>query len=153
MKTAQESQIFSTYAQLPAKGENYLINGKTEGIKQNILDELELLYEAQCPRGEFLTQELADALAKYSCMLNRGHPGPFGRALYSYAPGWQLAPFGCGRRYAAFRADGLHGGAGCCRRRAQEPVRRIYRGELGRGGFCRPVFHPQAAQPFLDGRD
>ena len=48
-----------------------MINGKTEGIKQNILDELELLYEAQCPRGEFLTQELADALAKYSCMLNR----------------------------------------------------------------------------------
>ena len=29
------------------------------------------LYEAQCPRGDFLTQELADALAKYSCMLNR----------------------------------------------------------------------------------
>ena len=41
-----------------------MINGKTEGIKQNILDELELLYEAQCPRGEFLTQELADALAE-----------------------------------------------------------------------------------------
>lgn len=48
-----------------------MINGRTEGVKQNILEELELLFEAECPRSEFLTQEMADALAKYSCMLNR----------------------------------------------------------------------------------
>ena len=49
----------------------HLINGNTEGIKQNILDELELLYELECPRSEFLTLEMAEALAKYSCLLNR----------------------------------------------------------------------------------
>ena len=48
-----------------------MINGNTEGIKQNILDELELLYELECPRSEFLTLEMAEALAKYSCLLNR----------------------------------------------------------------------------------
>ena len=57
-----------------------MINGRTEGVKQNILEELELLFEAECPRSEFLTQEMADALAKYSCMLNRRFPSFLSRS-------------------------------------------------------------------------
>ncbi|MBQ9941898.1 MAG: peptidoglycan binding domain-containing protein, partial [Christensenellaceae bacterium] len=48
-----------------------MINGNIDGIRASVLEKLEALYEMECPRGEFITQEMMDVLAEHSCELNR----------------------------------------------------------------------------------
>ncbi|QDR80615.1 GTPase HflX [Sporomusa termitida] len=47
------------------------IYGETTGIKKNILDELEQLYEFTVPFGQTVTKELTEAMAAITSMLNR----------------------------------------------------------------------------------
>lgn len=48
-----------------------MINGNTDGIKRHILEEMESLYEIECPRNEFLSMELAELLAHYTTLLGK----------------------------------------------------------------------------------
>ena len=48
-----------------------MINGNTNGIKQYILDEMELIYSHQCGANEFISPTLIDFLAKYTSLLGK----------------------------------------------------------------------------------
>lgn len=48
-----------------------MIYGNTLGIRESLLNEMETLYELEINQDEFVTTELCDALARYSCTINR----------------------------------------------------------------------------------
>lgn len=48
-----------------------MINGNIEGIKESLLEEIEGLYDLRCARDEFISREMMERLADYSCQLNR----------------------------------------------------------------------------------
>ncbi len=48
-----------------------MINGSTNGIKQHILDEMDLIYEHRCASDEFISQTLVNYLEKYTGLLKR----------------------------------------------------------------------------------
>lgn len=48
-----------------------MINGNIAGIRDSIIEQLELLYEMKLQKDEFVSPEMAELLAKYSGMLNR----------------------------------------------------------------------------------
>ena len=48
-----------------------MINGNTNGIRAYLLEEMEAFYEMRCERGEFVSQQMIEALGKYTSLLQR----------------------------------------------------------------------------------